>query len=129
MQKGKVAMGSERKTLCVDFDGVLHSYTSGWRGVDQVPDGPVPGAVDWLRAMLGEGFDVCIYSSRSKDPTGVAAMMAALRVWGMDMDDIERLDFPIEKPAAWLTIDDRCFRFEGDFPSADWLRRFRPWNK
>jgi hypothetical protein len=122
-------MGSERKTLCVDFDGVLHSYTSGWKGVDQVPDGPVPGAMDWLRAMLGEGFDICIYSSRSKDPAGLAAMMAALRVWGMDMDDIDRLDFPTEKPAAWLTIDDRCFRFEGDFPSADWLRRFRPWNK
>jgi hypothetical protein len=34
-----------------------------------------------------------------------------------------------EKPAAWLTIDDRCFRFEGDFPSAEWIRRFRPWNK
>jgi hypothetical protein len=122
-------MGSERKTLCVDFDGVLHAYTSGWKGVDQVPDGPVPGAIDWLRAMLGEGFDICVYSSRSKDPAGVAAMMAALRVWGMDMDDIDRLDFPTEKPAAWLTIDDRCFRFEGDFPSADWLRRFRPWNK
>jgi hypothetical protein len=122
-------MGSERKTLCVDFDGVLHSYTSGWKGVDQVPDGPVRGAMDWLRAMLGEGFDICIYSSRSKDPAGLAAMMAALRVWGMDMDDIDRLDFPTEKPAAWLTIDDRCFRFEGDFPSADWLRRFRPWNK
>lgn len=122
-------MGSERKTLCVDFDGVLHSYESGWKGADIVFDGPVPGAVEWLRAMLGEGFDICVYSSRSKDPRGVAAMQAALKVWGMDPDDVDRLDFPTEKPAAWLTIDDRCFRFEGDFPSADWLRRFRPWNK
>ena len=122
-------MGSERKTLCVDFDGVIHSYASGWKGVGQVADDPVPGALPWIIAMLGEGFDVCIYSSRSKDPAGVPAMRAAFKRWGMDHDDIDRLDFPTEKPAAWITIDDRCFRFEGDFPSADWIRRFRPWNK
>ena len=122
-------MGHERKTLCVDFDGVLHSYSSGWKGAGIVSDPPIPGAVAWLVSMLAEGFDICVYSSRSKDADGVEAMRAALKKWGMDPDDIDRLDFPTEKPAAWLTIDDRCFRFEGDFPSADWIRRFRPWNK
>jgi hypothetical protein len=122
-------MGRERKTLCVDFDGVLHEYISPWTFADEIADGPVPGALDWLVAMLGEGFDVCVYSSRSKDPAGIAAMRAWFAKHGMDADILEQLDFPTEKPAAYLTIDDRAFRFEGDFPTADWIRRFRPWNK
>lgn len=26
-----------KKTVLVDFDGVLHSYTSGWKGADFKP--------------------------------------------------------------------------------------------
>ena len=26
--------------LCLDFDGVVHSYTSGWKGADVIPDPP-----------------------------------------------------------------------------------------
>lgn len=40
------------KTICIDFDGVLHSYTSGWQGEDVASDPPVPGAIEWLREMI-----------------------------------------------------------------------------
>lgn len=59
--------------LCVDFDGVIHSYTSGWKGSATVSDPPVPGALRWLWKAT-EWFDVQIYSSRSKDTGGREAM-------------------------------------------------------
>ncbi len=42
---------------------------------------------------------------------------------------IDGLEFPTQKPAANMTIDDRAFHFEGTFPSAAWLKYFKPWNK
>lgn len=72
--------------LCVDFDGVLHSYKSGWKGPRCIPDPPVEGAIDWLRSLLSDAdcvcamsdryldFDVQIYSSRSRYFGGIRAM-------------------------------------------------------
>jgi len=71
--------------LCVDFDGVIHAYTSKWTGPRNISDGPVPGAIDWLMslmdvpgalgAMAPPGkFRVMIYSSRSKHWGGRRAM-------------------------------------------------------
>ena len=63
--------------LCVDFDGVIHSYASGWKGADAIPDPPVPGAMEFLREALRH-FRVSIFSSRSNQPGGIAAMQARL---------------------------------------------------
>ena len=117
------------KILCVDFDGVLHSYVSGWQGIAVVGDPPVPGAIGWLRQLIvAEDFEVHIYSSRSKDPAGVNAMREWLEnVAGLPRDDLDALHFPTQKPPAWLTIDDRAFRFVGHFPTEEWIRQFRPW--
>lgn len=115
--------------LCVDFDGVLHSYTSGWQGADVVTDPPVPGAARFL-IEASKHFRVCIYSSRSKDPGGIAAMQKWL-IKNMGYPEcFAELEFPTQKPAAFLTIDDRAICFEGTFPEdvAD-LLKFQPWNK
>lgn len=133
-----------RKIICCDFDGVLHSYTSGWKGARIVADCPVGGAIKWLTDFLlhhcdvpdsiaamaptGE-FQFCIYSSRSKQWGGRKAMKEWLVLWGLDRRLLEVISFPITKPAAWLTIDDRAICFQGTFPTVEELRNFRPWNK
>lgn len=116
------------RTICVDFDGVVHSYTSGWQGIDVIPDPPVDEALAWLMALaMDERFKPVIYSSRSKDPKGVEAMRAWFHEHAPALDG--ELEFPTQKPAAYLTVDDRCWNFRGHFPTMRELMEFRPWNK
>lgn len=126
---------SGKPILCLDFDGVLHAYTSGWQGVDVIPDGPVPGATAFLSDAVTR-FLVVIYSSRSKEDAGIRAMQRALQSWLIDDYGIslgrtvcKALTFAHEKPAAFLTIDDRAICFDGTFPKVDALLAFKPWNK
>lgn len=116
----------EKPILLVDFDGVIHSYSSGWKGVDVIPDPPVDGAIEFLKNAM-ESFDVQIYSSRSKDPRGLLEMKTWLACNGCYF--VKELKFPTQKPAAFLTIDDRAIQFDGIFPSVGDLLAFKPWNK
>lgn len=59
--------------LCLDFDGVLHSYESGWKGARRVSDPPVPGAMPFLVRAVAH-FRVAILSSRSHQFGGRRAM-------------------------------------------------------
>lgn len=119
-----------KKIILVDFDGVLHSYTQGWQGADVVGDPPVPGAIAWLRSMLAdERFDVQVYSSRSRQDGGIGAMVNWLVTHGMSADEVDALKWPTQKPAAFLTIDDRAICFSGTFPALDAVANFKPWNK
>lgn len=129
--------------LCVDFDGAIHSYTTPWTNATTISDPPVPGALAWLWKAT-EWFDVQVYSSRSKDPMAREAMRDWMLEYSrkelgeshpMAMWHLGGPDYPItfayEKPAAFLTIDDRALCFEGDWSDiepAD-LRNFKPWNK
>ena len=129
---------------CVDFDGVIHSYTSGWQGVSVISDPPVKGAIEWLidhlpvpdalggcMAPKYEGPIVQIYSSRSKSWFGRRAMRKWLIANGLPREYIDDglLKFPAKKPAAFLTIDDRAICFNGQFPSTSDMMGFKPWNK
>lgn len=115
-----------RQIICLDFDGVLHSYESRWKGADVIPDPPVDGAFEILKEYI-KYFRVYIYSSRSKNERGIDAMIA----WFVDhgFEYCDQLTFTTEKPPAFLTIDDRAFCFEGTFPSVEWIKKFKPWNK
>jgi hypothetical protein len=121
-----------RPILSLDFDGVIHSYTSKWAGADVIPDPPVPGAIAFLREAT-KHFRVCIYSTRSATEAGREAMAGWLGVWAArddgDLDWLRRIEFPETKPPALVGIDDRILTFEGEWPSMERLLSFKPWNK
>jgi hypothetical protein len=124
-------MSDHKPILCIDFDGVINKYSKGWHDgtlYDDVTD----GFFEWA-AEAQKLFKLVIYSSRSSTDEGRLAMgkwlAEQMRAW-----DGEPLEFTLaaEKPAAWLTIDDRCIRFDGDWSALalapNTLRMFRPWN-
>lgn len=120
------------KIILIDFDGVIHSYTSGWKGADMIPDEPVPGAIDFLMMLAKqEYFKPAIYSARSGQEGGIEAMKNFILLHSVCDEDwlLQNIDFPTEKPSAFITIDDRCICFKGTFPSLLELNSFKAWNK
>lgn len=129
-------MSRRKPILCLDFDGVIHSYKSGWRGPRVIPDPPVKGAMAFIVLALGV-FDVHVYSSRSHYWFGIWAMRRWLFVeMAKHLGSIsaaakvmEQIGFPKSKPPAMVTIDDRALTFGGTWPSLESLKAFKPWNK
>jgi hypothetical protein len=134
-----------RPILCLDFDGVLHSYVQAWQGAAVIPDLPVPGAMRFLRVAV-DHFEVSIFSARSGQEGGVEAMRSWIRHHQFhDLVDppyvsaevaesraqhlVEQLGFPTSKPPAFVTLDDRAIQFSGTFPPIAELQAFRPWNR
>ena len=119
--------------LCVDFDGVIHSYQKGWQG-GAIYGTATVGFFRWLSEALVH-FRVVIYSTRSKTPEGIEAMRTWLRTqWETqggpcDPDDLMDIEFANEKPITFLTIDDRAIRFDGVWAALDpeMLLAFKPW--
>lgn len=132
----------KKPILCLDFDGVLHSYMSGWKGPEIIPDPPVPGAIRFILDAM-EHFEVHIFSSRSSWDNGIDAMKAWLQTEatkylhskaGLSSESlhnflllVDSIHFPREKPPAFLTIDDRAICFRGEWPEIKDLRDFKPW--
>lgn len=147
--------------LCLDFDGVLHSYSSGWKGASVIPDPPVEGALEFVFNALKK-FDVHILSSRSHQWGGRRAMKrwfkhhlvtlgvagdpipewwrnylyenSMMEPWNETVNEcadqiIKRIKWPIFKPAATVSIDDRALTFTGTWPTIQELTSFKPWNK
>ena len=118
---------SRKPILCLDFDGVCHSYTSKWQGPEVIPDPPVDGLADFLEDAI-KLFDVQIFSTRSSMPGGTKAMRMWL--WAHTNEEIvEAVKFPTKKPPAMVTLDDRAITFDGVFPEVEELLKFKPWNK
>lgn len=146
-------MDADRKpTLCLDFDGVIHSYASGWRGAHVVPDPPVPGAIEAVLGYLAH-FDVAVHSSRfnaehdawvQTGSGGWTHPRHAVRDWlaahGLARDLVEPngdasparagvVRLVATKPAARVTLDDRALTFTGAWPAPEELLSFRPWTR
>lgn len=110
-----------KRTISIDFDGVLHDYSAGWQGY--VPTGaPIAGSQAFVRACATEGLEIIVSTCRAYTQIG----REAVRAW------LERYDFPAEfmhvtceKPHADWYVDDRGIRFQGDF-AAVWEQMKQP---
>ena len=122
-------MRPKRPILCLDFDGVIHSYERGWQD-GRIYGTLTPGFVRWA-GFAAERFTLVIYSSRSGSAEGVMAMERWLVEQG-GATFAALFSFAAEKPPAFLTIDDRAICFRGDWAdpqlAPDVLLAFRPWN-
>jgi 5'(3')-deoxyribonucleotidase len=116
------------KTIAVDFDGVLHSYVSGWMGEANIPDPPVPGAFDFLRWAV-QTYNIVIYSARANTTAGYFAIHEWLVEHGLEGEIMNKVSISASKPQAVMYIDDRAWRFAGTFPTARQIEDFQPWRQ
>jgi hypothetical protein len=118
----------DKPTVILDFDGTIHLYNSGWKGVDVIPDLPTVGCREAVE-LLRRRYRVVVVSTRCNEPAGIAAIWAWLRLHQIEVDDVAR-----DKPASLVTVDDRALRFEGnwneilgkiDEAAVPWFKRTR----
>lgn len=113
-----------KQTVVFDFDGVIHSYKSGWKGANIIPDQPVPGIGKAIADIREAGYEVVVVSTRCATLGGYVAIMAWLEDNGIEVDDVKT-----EKPPAVAYIDDRAICFDGHPEKLlDRIKAFKPWN-
>lgn len=110
-------------TVVFDFDGVIHSYTSGWRGVGIISDPPVPGIAEAINDIRERGYQVIVVSTRCASDYGKAAIEKFLEENDIVVDEVLA-----HKPPALVYIDDRAICFDGN-PAGllEKIQNFQPW--
>ncbi len=95
--------------VCIDFDGTLYTPSAS-DTIARLCGKPTAGALAFVSWLLERGVSVVILSARgnSYETTRVAAEWLA--TWGFPP-----LPFTAIKPEAVLYVDDRAFRFVGQW--------------
>ena len=105
----QVDITTKRLTVCLDFDGVVHSYQSGWQGAGVVADPPIH-KVDQSIRKLRQDFRVVIHSARCNTLEGRTAIANWLAKHNIAVDEICE-----HKPPSHVYVDDRAVAFTGDW--------------
>ena len=114
-----------KQTVVFDFDGVIHSYSSGWHGEGVIPDPPVPGIKKAIAEIRAAGYEVVVVSARCSTMEGYGAIRAWLYDYGIEVDAVKT-----EKPPAVVYIDDRAICFDGKPDRLlGKIQSFKPWYK
>ena len=114
-----------KQTVVFDFDGVIHSYSSGWQGHDVIPDPPVPGIREAIQEVRQAGYEVLVCSTRCANTQGFGAVKIYLAEHDIEVDGIR-----VDKPPAICYIDDRAICFDGKPETLlGKIQTFKPWNK
>lgn len=100
-------------TIAIDFDGVIHKYSQGWKD-GTIYDPPIDGALDAIR-LIQQHDAVVIHTTR--DPQQVADWLGEYDIpcrvdWtSVFWDNREVVLVTNRKPAAYVYIDDRGLWF------------------
>lgn len=79
---------ANKKIVVVDFDGVIHSYISGWKGIDIIPDEPVKGIKEVIENLRDAGYYVAVVTTRATQMNGIEAVWAYLKKYGIKVDSV-----------------------------------------
>lgn len=96
------------QTVCIDFDGTLAQY-KGWTGVLPT-EPPMPGAVEAVMALIAQGYQVVVFSTRAQYVEGEAAIASWLQFYNFPPMRITDKKIP-----AIAYVDDRAVEFAGDW--------------
>lgn len=98
-------------TICVDFDGVVHKYSQGYKD-GTIYDEPIEGAISAMAKLQRKGFRVAIFTARRE--------YLEIGLWLKKHDVKKEIDFNTmiitsTKIPAMAYIDDRAIRFNGNW--------------
>ena len=109
-----------KKTVAIDFDGTLAQY-QGWVDASHTLP-PVPGAREFVAALMDEGYRVVVHTTRNPDVVwewlechGFPGLPRTPEEWAAPA---RPLDVSRYKVPAMVYIDDRAHRFDGDWRKA-----------
>ena len=112
-----------KQTVVFDFDGVIHSYKSGWQGPTTISDEPVKGIKEAIAKIRNAGYEVVVVSTRCESIEGQKSISEYLEKHGIEVDRIMK-----EKPPAIVYIDDRAICFDGKSDKLlERIEQFKPW--
>lgn len=115
-----------QKRVVFDFDGVIHSYTSGWKGEEVIPDPPVKGIDKAIQEIYEAGYQIVVCSTRCCDTLGRQAVIKYLKKH--DLWKYVELVTDKKVPAV-AYIDDRAIRFDGHPDTLLMaVNSIKPWN-
>jgi hypothetical protein len=135
-------MGTQPKTIAIDFDGVIHAYTKGWQD-GKIYDEPVASAFTVIGSLFDTGYSVFVFTTRNKhdvkrwieqqimisdyehrgpgnDPfewvaTRYGYTCRIVPFWKKFWNEKNVLGITNRKLPAHCYVDDRALTFEGDW--------------
>jgi hypothetical protein len=95
----------------IDFDNTIARHDT-FGAADDVGE-PIPGAIQFIKAVKQLGFDIVIFSARAIDPLG----KKAIEQWVDENGLSEYIEFVTHEklPSFKFIVDDRAIHFAGDY--------------
>lgn len=113
------------RTLCIDFDGVVHRYSKGFYD-GTVYDPPTEGTVEALTKLVDYGYRLVLLSARAGTPYGKSSIEEWLEIYGLSEYFEGRITD--KKPPAVAYIDDNAIRFWDWRDALEELSKYGEWD-